>query len=184
MSAVRLSISSLRGLLVLLLRLTSMFAFFLFLGVANTAAVVYTNSSSSTATTTTAAPSPTSIGPPPCHSWDLDRNCLRSGEPFYSSYESFNNPYYTYNFLNKMLYVSSETSLLNYCITLWQDQFDQWQSTAAVTSLSLIPATTSTDSYDTAVVETYASWWSVSYVSEFSYTASSPCCAVCTLYGI
>lgn len=158
-----------------------MFVFILLIGFAN--AVLVTNfSSSSTHPTITAVPSTASIGPPACHSYDLNRDCDRSGQPFYSSYMGFNNPYYDYEYLQYMLYVVASSSLLDHCITLWDDQFSQWEGTAAVTSLSLIPATTS--SLYTDDVYIYASWWSVSSVSGFPpYTASAPCCALCTLYG-
>lgn len=73
---------------------------------------------------------------------------------------------------------------MDYGITLWDDAFSSWEATAAVTSLSLIAATTSTIDPDDDDVVTFASWWSVSYVSDFPpYTPSAPCCALCTLYG-
>jgi hypothetical protein len=156
-----------------------MLSLILFVGFAN---ALVTNSSSSTNPTITAAPSATSIGPPACQTWEVDRNCDRSGDPYFSSYMGFNNPYYDFEYMEYMMYKHPSASLMDYCITLWDNSFSQWEATAAVTSISLIPATTSSLYSD--VVYTYASWWSVSYVSDFPpYTASAPCCALCTLYG-
>jgi hypothetical protein len=148
---------------------------------------------------------PTSIGPEqPCDS--STQRCDRPGDPvFDNTFGIYNNPYFNSSEINP----NDNQTLLDQCANAFNLFLSNWFDTAPIAYGSTIskttplkqppPAAQSQVNTSTAVVEAHAkrnqtpiasidtkpqqSTDSAYYVSQFSFTASPPCCYNCTVHG-
>jgi hypothetical protein len=184
-----------------------------FLVAAGAASFNFTNSTYSNTTSTSTSKDPSIVttttsqdagaeSTPPCDTSTQD--CLRPEEPFFDTrFGTYDNPYYKADDINP----NDNETLRHYCATEFDMELSKWLDTAPITQESAkvkrdqvkislpqapgqnddsevaIEAHVKRDETSTANTNIEASIITASYVSQFTFTASQPCCYTCTVHG-